>query len=185
MLTHAPAQTKFTDRVPLGTRTFFLKFGKLPSVMDSDQQFPDEQSRQAQEQDGSCDWQKHHQNVWTLGAVWMAGGRDKGMSSIDARGDDKPEVGPKEVWFQKGVSSLSRPSLIWMLLLMQLNSSAKCYDFPDTGVYHCHTENSNIATCHAGTHKALNPVARFLIAWRSNAREQGQHNNDEQRAMGL
>lgn len=38
-----PAGT--TDRVPLSTSTFFLKFGKLPPVVDGDQQFPDEQGR--------------------------------------------------------------------------------------------------------------------------------------------
>lgn len=68
--THMPPRAKFTDRVPLSTSAFFLKFGELPSVVDGDQQFPDEQRRQAKEQDCSCHRQKHHQNVWTLGAVW-------------------------------------------------------------------------------------------------------------------
>lgn len=38
-----PAGT--TDRVPLSASTFFLKSGKLPPVVDGDQQFPDEQGR--------------------------------------------------------------------------------------------------------------------------------------------
>lgn len=67
-----------TDRVPLGTGSFLLKFGELPSVVDGDQQLPDKQSGQAKEQDRTGHRQKHHQNVRTLGAVWMAGGRDKG-----------------------------------------------------------------------------------------------------------
>lgn len=58
-----------TNRVPLGTSPFFLKSGKLSSVVDGDQQFPDEQSGQTKEQDGSSHWQKNHQNVWTFGTV--------------------------------------------------------------------------------------------------------------------
>ena len=78
-----PPNAKFTNRVPLSTSTLFLKFGKLPSVMDGDQQFPDKQSRQAKEQDGSRHWQKYHQNVWTCGAVWRKGQRDKEMSKVE------------------------------------------------------------------------------------------------------
>lgn len=42
MYTHMSPRATSTDRVPLGMSAFFLKFCKLPSVVNGDQQFPDE-----------------------------------------------------------------------------------------------------------------------------------------------
>lgn len=53
-------------RVPLGLGPLLLEPGILPPVVDGDQQLPDEQRRQAQEQDGTGHRQQHHQDVRTL-----------------------------------------------------------------------------------------------------------------------
>lgn len=53
-------------RVPLGFGPLLLEPGKLPPVVDGDQQLPDEQRRQAQEQDGTGHRQQHHQDVRTF-----------------------------------------------------------------------------------------------------------------------
>lgn len=128
-----PPRATFTDRVPLGASAFFLKFGELPSVVDGDQQFPDKQSRQAKEQDCSCHRQKHHQNVWTLGAVWMEGGRDKGMSKVRTERKIRQELG----WRKSGFIMLFPPCLLlhshgFDVAFAATGSFAECYDFTDS-----------------------------------------------------
>ena len=79
-----------------------LEFGELPPVVDGDQQFPDEQSCQAEEQDCSRHWQQHHQNVWTLGTVWWR--KEVINEWVYA---EKKVARPEEVQIQNAVSSLS------------------------------------------------------------------------------
>lgn len=96
--------------------------------MDGDEQFPDKQSRQAKEQDCSCHRQKHHQNVWTLGAIWMEGGRHKLMSKVHTG----KKISHKLGLISTCLFSLSAPHMDLMLPSAAAHSSAKCYEFSDS-----------------------------------------------------
>lgn len=69
--------TQDPHRVPLGPGLLLLEASELPAVVDGDEELPDEQGSQADEQDGSCHREQHHQHVWPLRAVWR---REKGRA---------------------------------------------------------------------------------------------------------
>lgn len=56
-------------RVPLGLGSLLLELGKLPAVVDGDQQLPDEQADEPQQQNGTGHRQQHHQDVGTFGTL--------------------------------------------------------------------------------------------------------------------
>lgn len=74
-------------RVPFGFGSLLLEPGKLPAVVDGDQQLPDEQADEPQEQNGTGHRQQHHQDVGTFGTLC----RDEKQDEI--------ELIPIFVWF--------------------------------------------------------------------------------------